>query len=351
MDTTSKPRVVILGTGGTIAGQGASNTSLTDYQAAVHPPEALLAAVPELARVARARCEAVTSVHSADMTVALWQALARRVNALFAVDEADGVVVTHGTATLEETAYFLNLTVNAERPVVVTGAMRPAGALSADGPLNLLEAVAVAAAPEARGQGVLVVLNGQINAARDVTKTNTLGPQAFASPDFGLLGYVVDLAPRFYRTVTRLHTTRSPFTATGTEAGAGMGAGLDAPLPRVDILHADVETPALVARALVDDALAAAARGEPRGIVCAASGGGTVPTALAAPLAEAARRGVAVVRATRVGSGPVCPLASDEAAGFLAADTLSPHKARVLLMLGLAHTRDRETLRQWFARC
>ncbi len=209
--TRELPVVWILATGGTIAGQGASSTSLTDYRPGLLG-EQLVAGVPELKQVATVKVDQIANISSPDITVAHWLAIAGRIDKIFSEDPGvAGVVVTHGTNTLEETAYFLNLTVKHDRPVVLVGAMRPATAISADGPLNLLNAVRTAASAEARGQGVLVVLNDEINGARDVTKTNTYRVETFKSPELGLLGYVDADKIAFYRSTTRRHTARSEF--------------------------------------------------------------------------------------------------------------------------------------------
>ena len=179
----ARPEVWVLATGGTIAGGGASSASLTEYRAGAFTGAELVAALPDLAQHATIRVEQVTNVGSPNITFDDWLALAGRIEAIFRDHpDAAGVVITHGTNTLEETAYFLNLTVRHDRPVVLVGAQRPATAISADGPLNLLNAVRTAASPAARGKGVLVVLNDEINAARDVTKTSTYRLETFRTP-------------------------------------------------------------------------------------------------------------------------------------------------------------------------
>ena len=183
------PLVWVLSTGGTIAGQASTSTNLTQYKSGALTGAELVAAVPEIQRIARVKVEQIANVGSADMTVEIWLRLAKRIDRIFVEEpETAGVVITHGTNTLEETAYFLNLTVRHDRPVVMVGSMRPASAISADGPLNLLNAVRVASAKEARGKGVLIVLNDEISAARDGTKTNTLRVETFRAPGFGFMG-------------------------------------------------------------------------------------------------------------------------------------------------------------------
>jgi L-asparaginase len=326
--STSLPRIAVLATGGTIAGQAGDASNTTGYKAGVVGVDKLLDAVPSLASVARIHAEQVASIDSKDMSPALWTALVRRIDALLAQDDIDGVVVTHGTDTLEETAYLLHLTVKSTKPVVLTAAMRPSSALSADGPLNLLNAVTVAASASAHGQGVLVAFNNQIHSARDVTKTSTYAVDAFRSPEVGVLGFVQDGRVEFQRSVTRVHTVASEFSV------------LDE-WPVVEI----VSSYAGVSRLAVDALVSAGVKG----IVVAGTGNGSMHEALSAALADAVRQGVAVVRSSRVGSGHVMRngAASDDALGSVSAGTLNPYKARVLLMLAmgaLSGSRDLQTV-------
>ncbi|RDU95320.1 asparaginase [Trinickia dinghuensis] len=311
------PRIAVLATGGTIAGSAADASQTSGYQAGVVGVDRLLAAVPALSNVARVEAEQVASIDSKDLDVALWTTLAERIAAFAARDDIDGIVVTHGTDTLEETAYALHLTVKTSKPVVMTAAMRPSSALSADGPLNLLGAVTVAGSPAARGQGVLVAFNNRIHSARDVVKTSTYAVDAFHSPEIGALGWVQDGRVEFQREVVRPHTAATPFTSA-------------AAWPLVDV----VASYAGASRTAVDAFVAAGVRG----IVAAGTGNGSIHASVQAALAEARARGVAVVRASRVGSGHVMRngAAPDDALGFVTAGSLNPYKARVLLMLALA---------------
>lgn len=184
---TRLPHIVILATGGTIAGSAASNTQTTGYKAGALGVQTLINAVPEMSKIAHVEGEQVANIGSENMTSDIILQLSKRVNALLARDDVDGVVITHGTDTLDETPYFLNLTVKSNKPVVFTAAMRPATAISADGPMNLLEAVTVAADPDARGRGVMVVLNDRIGAARFVTKTNATSLDTFRAPEEAIL--------------------------------------------------------------------------------------------------------------------------------------------------------------------
>jgi L-asparaginase len=311
------PRIAVLATGGTIAGSAADATHTAGYQAGVVGVNQLLDAVPALAGVARIVPEQVASVDSKDMALALWTLLAARVNALAADDAIDAIVITHGTDTLEETAYLLHLTVHTRKPVVLTAAMRPATALSADGPLNLLNAVTVAASAAAAGQGVLVAFNNRIHSARDVVKVSTYAVDAFQSPEVGALGWVQDGRVEFQRGVVRAHPLPG-----------GFAAGDDWPAVEVVTSYAGAS------RVAVDALVAAGVRG----IVVAGTGNGSIHATVQQALAEAAKAGVAVVRASRAGSGHVMRngAAPDDALGFVSAGSLNPYKARVLLMLALA---------------
>ncbi|MGH9384655.1 MAG: asparaginase [Vicinamibacterales bacterium] len=336
--TRELPLVWVLATGGTISGQGASSTSLTDYKAGALLGEQLVAGVPEIKQVATVKVGQIVNVGSPNITIANWLTIANRITTILRDDpKVAGVVVTHGTSTLEETAYFLNLTVKHDRPVVMVGAMRPATAISADGPLNLLNAIRVAAAPEARGKGVLVVLNDAINAARDVTKTNTYRVETFRAPELGVLGYVDEDKVSFYRASTKRHTHGSEFDVSGLKD-----------LPKVEIVYSYVEPSVVVARALVADGA--------RGIVVAGSGAGGMSeleeNALKPLLALPVESRPVVVRSNRTGNGRVVggPQGNrpNDKLGMIAADNLIPQKARILLMLALTRTRDLNEIQRMF---
>jgi len=313
------PKVRILATGGTIAGEAPGQTD-ESYQPGRVGVERLIGSVRDLHRLAEVSGEQVAQIASQDMNDARWLQLAARANALLRGAEADGLVVTHGTDSLEETAYFLHLVVRSERPVVLTGALRPATSLSPDGPLNLYNAVAVAADPEARGRGTIVVLNDDLHSARDVTKSHTTDVQAFVSPGPGLLGTATYGRIRYFRRPSRQHTTTSEFATDGLEA-----------LPRVDVLYAHA--------GMSPDLVAACVERGAKGLVVAGMGNGNVTGEAARALAAAVREGVAVVRSTRLVSGDVGRNVEvdDDALGFVAADQLNPQKARVLLKLCLAN--------------
>lgn len=323
------PKICILTTGGTIAGAAARSDALTGYRAGALGADELLAAVPEIADVCAIESEEIAAIDSKDMTETVWLHLAARIKAVLAEGVA-GVVVTHGTDTLEETAYFLQLVVKSEKPVVLTGAMRPATALSADGPLNLLDAVRLAASSEAHGQGALVVLNGEIHSARDVQKVHTTAVQAFVSPDVGALGRMEDGTPHFRRRAITRHTRESEFYLAGMT-----------PLPYVPILYGHAGADVRLARAAIESGAA--------GVVHAGTGNGSIHETLLATLADAAGKGIPVVRASRTGAGAVLFAENAYAeAGFIDADTLPPAKARILLALALLKTNDRDEIQRMF---
>jgi L-asparaginase len=317
MNTSFLPRIAVLATGGTIAGSAGDASKTAGYKAGVVGVDKLLDAVPALGSVARIHAEQIASIDSKDMSAALWATLSSRIDELLAQDDIDGVVVTHGTDTLEETAYLLHLTLKSAKPVVLTAAMRPSTALSADGPLNLLNAVTVAASRDAAAKGVLVAVNNQIHSARDVTKTSTYAVDAFRSPETGVLGFVQDGRVEFQRMVVRPHTVASEFSVSRQ-------------WPMVEIVASYADA----SRVMVDALVAAGVRG----IVVAGTGNGSMHATLTQALADAVSHGVAVVRASRVGTGHVMRngAANDDAIGSVSAGTLNPYKARVLLMLALA---------------
>jgi L-asparaginase len=325
----SLPRVVVLATGGTIASRydpeaGALRAALTGQQ--------IVEAVPGLADLARVDVEQIANVNSWDMTPAIWRELELRVNDLLSESDVAGVVITHGTDTLEETAFFLDLTVQSDKPVVLVGAQRSAMEPDSDGPRNMLNAVRVAVSPESVGKGVLVVMNGQINAARDVTKTNTLDPETFQTLSFGLLGVADVEKVRFYRSPTRRQTI--PLRPEDR-------------LPTVEIVTEYAGSDGRVIRALLD-------QGTVEGLVVAGVGLGHVSSGSVAAIREARARGIPVVTSTRVLTGRVVPLYSNNIelldAGVVLADNLSPQKARVLLMLAMTRTADTTELQAYFDR-
>ncbi len=324
------PRIRLLATGGTIAGAHVGDAT-RGYHSAAFSIDALIAAVPQLATLAQLDVESVAAIGSQDMNEAVWLKLAARTSAALAEPGIAGVVITHGTDTMEETAFFLNLVVHTEKPIVLVGAMRPATAISADGPMNLFNAIAVAAHPGMRARGVLVVANDEIHFAREVAKTNTTQVGTFRATHRGLAGLVNAGRLHLYAPPVRRNTTTSEFSVDGVTA-----------LPRVEIVYAH----AGMGRELIDAAVHAGARG----LVIAGVGDGNLAAPALAAAAEAARAGVAVVRSSRTGGGVVERNIEidDDALGFIAADELNPQKARVLLMLGLTRTRDTAALQAMF---
>jgi L-asparaginase len=320
------PSVVVLATGGTIA----SRTTLPSLSG-----DQLVQAVPALKKIARVRSEQIADVGSRDMTPSIWLRLASRTNDLLAQRDVVGVVITHGTDTLEETAYFLDLTVASAKPVVFVASQRPASDPDSDGPRNLLDAVRVAVSPEASGKGVLVVLNGQINAARDVTKTHTSQVETFRSLEFGELGIADAEVVRFYRAPLRRQTI--PINA-------------QTRLGRVEIVYNYAGADGRLIRALIrEEGLA--------GLVVAGVGLGNVTSGVADAIEEARGKGVPVVIGTRVLSGRVFSLGEGKSSaiglkrmGCVLADNLNPQKARVLLMLALTQTHEPAEIQKLFDR-
>jgi L-asparaginase len=323
------PTVVVLATGGTIAGAGASDVA-AGYTSARVAVDTLIASVPDAAKLARLRGEQVASIGSQDMSDTVWLTLARRVGEVAADPGVAGIVITHGTDTLEETAYFLNLAVHEDVTVVVVGAQRPASGLSSDAAMNLVSAVRVAAAPEARGLGVLVVLNDEIQAAREVTKASTLRLETFRSADLGMLGYAdPDGRIAIYRRPARRHAPDTEFGVRGRRD-----------LPRVDIAYSYAGADGTAIAAFV----AAGAQA----IVVASMAPGVTTAAETEALLQARKQGALVVLSSRAGSGRVLPRTTLRERGFVVADNLLPQKARILAMLALTRTADPVEVQRMF---
>ena len=325
-----KANVVILATGGTIAGAAASGTQAA-YKSGAVTIDAMIAAVPGIGDLATIKGEQVSNVGSQDMTMDIMLKLANRINELARSNDVDGIVVTHGTDTMEETAFFLNLTVKTDKPVVMVGSMRPSTAVSADGPLNLYNAVGVAADPNARGRGVLVVMNDWIHAAHSLTKTSTTAIQTFMSPLRGLVGVANYGKNDFYSSPTWKHTTQTEFDVSKVTS-----------LPRVDIIFASADSS--------PDLIDAAAANGAKGIVIAGVGNGNMNKASLTAAANAVQKGVVVVRSSRVVTGVVGRNVevNDDELGFVASDELNPQKARILLMLALMKQRNTKDLQGLF---
>lgn len=325
----SKKKIVILATGGTIASPtgdltgehyGYANILITD----------LVQNIPEIHQLVHVQCEQIAQIDSTEMTQALWITLAKRTAQLAQQDDVDGIVVTHGTDTIEETAYFLSLVVNTTKPIVLTGAMRPAASLSSDGLRNLYNAVVIAQDPQSHGKGVLLAFNDAITTAREVTKTNVSSTDSFRAPEFGLLGYVYGTKSYFYKQPTYKHTATSAFNIEQIVA-----------LPKVDIIYGYADNNPCIVDALIANGVA--------GIVSAGLGKGLQPPATLAALVKARQQGILIVRSSRAISGVITPEPGlDDVHGFIAANTLSAQKSRILLALALTKTNDHRKIQTFF---
>ena len=324
------PTVVVLGTGGTIASK--HDPAKGGYVPTLSGGD-LVAAVSAIRKLAQIQSEQISNVGSSDMTPEFWLRLAGRVNALLARPEIAGIVVTHGTKTLEETAYFLDLTVVSSKPVILVGAQRPASDSDSDGPRNLLDAIRVAISPEAVGKGAMVVMNGQINAARDVTKSNTSQVETFRSLEFGPLGTVDVEKVRFFRAPLRRQTFQ-------VDSQTRLG--------RIEIVMSYAGADGLRIRSLFRDEAAQA-------MVVTGVGLGGVTSSMLDAIQAVRARGIPDVISTRVPTGRIFPLSANKGSalslrqiGCVLADNLSPQKARILLMLGLTKTKDPGLLQNYF---
>ena len=332
---SSLPRVAVIGTGGTISAVGRHSLELMEYitNKTMYDVHELLARVPEAERVAEVVPVPYAALPSTSIEPSHWLELNERIHSLVEEDpELDGIVLTHGTATLEETSYFLSLSLKVGLPVVVTGAQRPASGLSTDAFLNLVNALRVAGSEAARGLGVLVMLNDEIHAAREVAKTSTQRLQTFRTPDFGALGHVDEDGIHVYRHPVRRRAPDTEFDVRGATAGE---------LPRVDVSLAYAGADG----ADIDAFVAAGAKG----IVVAGFAPGLNTKGQAKALERAHAAGVVLVQSSRVGSGRVPALAGDQQLPDpIVADNLNPWKARILLMLALRETGDGDDIRRMF---
>ncbi len=326
----TKPNIVILATGGTIAGAAASGTQ-SAYTSGAVTIDAMLKAVPGIEKLANIKGEQISNVGSQDMSFEILLKLAKRINELLSTSAVDGIVITHGTDTMEESAFFLNLTVKSDKPVVMVGSMRPSTAVSADGPLNLYNAVAVAGDPQAKDRGVLVVMNDQIHAAHSLTKTSTTSVQTFMSPIRGVVGVTAYGKDDWYNSPPWKHTSQSEFDISNVTK-----------LPRVDIVFADED----MEPDLIDASVSAGAKG----IVIAGVGNGNMNKASVETAARAVKKGVVVVRSSRVTTGMVDRNVevNDDELGFIASDELNPQKSRILLSLALLKPGSPSQIQQLF---
>ena len=338
------PRVRLVATGGTISNRVGGRLTA----------EELVKSMPGLERYAQAEYEQFTNLASSELTLDQWLKLSQRLNELFATDAGlGGIVVTSGTDTLEELAYFLDLTVKTSKPLVVVGSMRNPSTLGYEGAANLLEGFRVAASPDARGKGVLVVMNDEINSAREVTKTDALRLETFQTRGYGVLGVVDADRVVFYRDVVKRHTAKSEFDVTKLTR-----------LPRVDVI--------MVYQGAPGDLIKAAADNGAEGIVIASAGAGATSGTQRDGELYAVKKGAIVVTSTRTGSGRIAPqrggggrgagrggaqpaqqpndgLTADERRRFVSAEDLAPVKARLLLMMALTKTKDPTDIQRMFS--
>jgi L-asparaginase len=324
------PKIRVLATGGTIAGAQASATSY-GYQSGAYDVNSLLSAVPNLDKLAVITGEQVANIGSQDMNDEIWLKLAKRVNAVLASPDADAILITHGTDTLEETSYFLSLVTKSDKPVVMVGSMRPATAISADGPGNIYNGVAVAASPGAKGKGTLVVLNDTIHYARNVVKTDTTSVQTFASLNRGPAGVVHTGTVEWFEPMDRKVGKAAEFSVDSLDK-----------LPRVDVIYAHANMSA----DLIDSAVAKGAKG----LVIAGVGDGNMTTPALDACSRAVKAGVVVVRSTRLPMGITLRNneVNDDEKGFVASGELNPPKSRVLLQLALTKTTDPKAVQNMF---
>lgn len=323
------PTVVVLATGGTIAGAGAIGKA-TNYRPGQLDVKALVGMAEGAHDIANVRAVQICNVNSDDITAEHWIALAQTIDEMAAEPDIDGFVITHGTDTLDETAYFLNLVVKTEKPVVLTGAMRPATATSPDGPMNLLQSIALAGNPQARGRGVMVVFSDGIFGGRDVRKISTFQTDAFSASDFGCMGYMIDGEPHFYNASSKAHTTATEFAVEGLEE-----------LPQVSVAYFTIDADPALLNFLVENGAA--------GIVIAGAGSGCYSKEWDAHIVALAKTGVPVVRSSRIGAGMIT---HDDAYGgnLVKGNDLAPHKAAVLLRLALTRTNDPVQIQAMFDR-
>lgn len=325
-----KAKIRIIATGGTIAGVSKSATE-TNYKAGELGIYQLLQAVPQVREVADVSGEQLVKIGSQDMNDGVWLKLAKRINELLNKEGYDGVVITHGTDTMGETAYFLNLTVHSEKPVVLVGAMRPATGMSADGPLNLLNAVKVAASKTSKDRGVLVAMNDLVFDAKDVTKTNTTAVQTFKSVNYGPLGYIHNGKIYYNRRPEQKHTHKSVFDVKNLKE-----------LPNVGIVYGYANESVLPIKAFM--------KAKFEGIVHAGVGNGNFFSTVLNEAEKAQKDGIQIVRSSRVPTGATTPDAEvdDAKYHFVVSHTLNPQKARILLMLALTKTHDWKKIQTYF---
>ena len=326
------PRVIILATGGTIAGKGAS-ADRAAYESGKIPVQDLIISIPTINKLVDVKGEQIANVPSSNITIEIWMKLVKRINEIFTNNEADGIVITHGTDTQEETAYFLSLTIRSDKPIVLTGSMRPSTGISTDGPKNLYDAILVAAAPQSKGKGVIQSFNEMIYDAKNVTKTNTINVNAFSAPNAGPIGKVYDGQVKYYSQPIYANNQKPFFDISKITR-----------LPKVEIVYMYVDASATPLNALINEKV--------DGIVIAGAGNGSYSKAFEGAAENAKQKGVAIVRSSRVVSGNITIATTEEfndvKMNTVAAFDHNPQKARILLMLALTITKDREKLQDIF---
>lgn len=330
LSMAAKPKIRIIATGGTIAGVSASATS-SAYSAGQVGVQTLIQAVPQMLDLADVSGEQLVNIGSQDMNDEVWLKLAKRINQLLNNEGYDGVVVTHGTDTMEETAYFLNLTVHSDKPVILVGSMRPSTGISADGPGNLYAGVAAAASANSKGRGVMCCMNNLLLDAKEVIKTHTTDVATFQAANYGKVGYVYNGEAIYNRSVDNIHTTKSEFSVDNLDK-----------LPQVGIVYGYANCSPLPMQAFVDANF--------DGIVLAGVGDGNFYKDVFDVALKARAKGINVVRSSRVPTGPTClnGEVDDSKYHFVASLTLNPQKARVLLMLALTKTKDWQKIQEYF---
>jgi len=328
----AKPKIRIIATGGTIAGVSSSSTS-SAYSAGQVGVNVLIAAVPQMLDVADVSGEQLVNIGSQDMNDEVWLKLAKRINELLNDEGYDGVVITHGTDTMEETAYFLNLTVHSDKPVILVGSMRPSTGISADGPGNLYAGVVAAASPNSKGRGVMCCMNNLLLDAKDVIKMHTTDVATFQGANYGKVGYVYNGEAIYAREITNVHTTKSEFNVDNLDE-----------LPKVGIVYGYANCSPIPMQAFVDAGF--------DGIVLAGVGDGNFYKDVFDVALQAREKGINIVRSSRVPTGPTClnGEVDDDKYHFVASLTLNPQKARVLLMLALTKTNDWQKIQDYFNR-
>ncbi len=327
-------KIAVIGTGGTISALGEHRLDFTNYRTGSLTTEEIVNELHEIRDVCEVETSQLENFSSCDITPTHWLRLKEVVEHYLFERNVDGVVITHGTSTMEETAYFLHLTIPTTKPIVIVGAQRPKNVFGSDAELNLIHAIKVALSNDAHRKGVMIVLNGGIHSAREATKVDTYRIDGLSSSDYGFLGMIdADGTVQFYRKPTRKHTVDSPFAKMRVDA-----------LPEVAIVYSYAGASGDMIRFLIE-------QNKVKGIVIAGTGAGKFSSYEKEALIEAVQKGIVVVRSSRLGNGRVVPLREYEPYRFIAGDNLLPQKARILLMLSLKKTSDWTEIQRFFHEC